>query len=403
MEKLSKYFKGVSSKLLSSVEIPRFGSNQHEFNGVSSMREYLGDSRRSLPCHFLYIGSGEDDKASVMCDVTWYDARENNLTRTEYRLYFPDNEVMARANIGNIVISALDLEGRLYILIVDPVGSMVEQVLWLFGIDGILGTRFTNVDMLESGHASSALSSYIADEIGFELTAPISTDWLELLLDRFGEVFPKTRALSDLAAETLYGELDLVAEPDSGLIALLDREEELFRSLERHIVSRELKLRSGGWSEDVDAFISFSLSVQNRRKSRAGHALENQVEKVFQANSIDYTRGGKTEGSKKPDFILPSIEKYHDSLFPEARLTMLGAKTSCKDRWRQVLTEAGRIGNKHLLTLQPGISVTQLDEMTDAHLTLVVPMGLHDSFDVSRRSRLMSCEQFIDLAKFKQA
>jgi hypothetical protein len=161
-------------------------------------------------------------------------------------------------------------------------------------------------------------------------------------------------------------------------------------------------VRSGTWSEDVDSFISYSLSVQNRRKTRAGHSLENQMEKIFQANSIHYTRGGKTEGKKKPDFILPNIKEYLDPLFPETQLTMLGAKTTCKDRWRQVLTEAGRIGNKHLLTLQPGISVAQLDEMASASLTLVVPAGLHDTFDASRRARLMSCEQFIDLVKFKQ-
>ena len=403
MEKLSEYFKGVSSKLLSNVEIHGLGSNQHEFNGVSLMREYLGDSRRSLPCRFLYIGSDEDDRISVEYDVTWYDARERHLTRSEYRLYYPSNEVMARASIGNIMISALDLEDRLYILIVDSAGSMVEQVLWLFGINSSLGPNLANADMFESSYASSAVSSYIADEIGFELVVPGSTNWLDLVLERFGAVFPSTRALSDLAEETLKGELNLVAEPDLGLITLLDREWELFRTLEQQIVSNELRVRSGAWSEDVDSFISYSLSVANRRKTRAGYALENHMEKIFLANSIYYTRGGKTEGKKKPDFILPSIEEYLNPLFTETQLTMLGAKTTCKDRWRQVLTEAERIGNKHLLTLQPGISVPQLDEMAGANLTLVVPKGLHDTFDPSRRNSLMSFEQFIDFVRFKQA
>lgn len=37
---------------------------------------------------------------------------------------------------------------------------------------------------------------------------------------------------------------------------------------------------------------------------------------------------------------------------------MLAAKTSTKDRWRQVLDEAGRIPDKHLFTIAPaGISV----------------------------------------------
>ena len=42
---------------------------------------------------------------------------------------------------------------------------------------------------------------------------------------------------------------------------------------------------------------------------------------------------------------------------------MLAAKTSCKDRWRQVLAEADRIRTKHLLTLEPAISKIQTAEM----------------------------------------
>lgn len=41
----------------------------------------------------------------------------------------------------------------------------------------------------------------------------------------------------------------------------------------RRLVVR-LKAGFGENGEDVDAFISFSLSVQNRRKSRVGHAFE---------------------------------------------------------------------------------------------------------------------------------
>lgn len=36
---------------------------------------------------------------------------------------------------------------------------------------------------------------------------------------------------------------------------------------------------------------------------------------------------------------------------------MLGAKTTIKERWRQVLEEANRIERKHLITLEPAVSV----------------------------------------------
>ena len=69
--------------------------------------------------------------------------------------------------------------------------------------------------------------------------------------------------------------------------------------------------------------------------------------------------------------------------FDASLLTMLGVKTTCKDRWRQVLAEARRIERKHLLTLETAISGHQTDEMRDNHLQLVVPRGPHGTFSAS--------------------
>jgi len=74
---------------------------------------------------------------------------------------------------------------------------------------------------------------------------------------------------------------------------------------------------------------------------------------------------------------------------------MLAAKTTCKDRWRQILNEADRIPVKHLLTLQEGISVNQFREMTEAKVRLVVPIPLMDCYPEKVRPRLLSLESFI--------
>jgi hypothetical protein len=55
---------------------------------------------------------------------------------------------------------------------------------------------------------------------------------------------------------------------------------------------------------------------------------------------------------------------------------MIGLKTTCKDRWRQVTQEAQRIPQKHILTLQNGISPNQLIQMRQAKVTLIVPKSL---------------------------
>jgi hypothetical protein len=74
---------------------------------------------------------------------------------------------------------------------------------------------------------------------------------------------------------------------------------------------------------------------------------------------------------------------------------MLAVKTTCRDRWRQVLNEADRIATKHLLTLQEGVSEGQFREMTDARIQLVVPEPLISAFPKSIQPHLQSLESFI--------
>ena len=74
---------------------------------------------------------------------------------------------------------------------------------------------------------------------------------------------------------------------------------------------------------------------------------------------------------------------------------MLAVKTTCKDRWRQILNEANRIPTKHLLTLQEGVSEGQFKEMSEAGVQLVVPAPLASSFPESVRPHLQTLESFI--------
>lgn len=74
---------------------------------------------------------------------------------------------------------------------------------------------------------------------------------------------------------------------------------------------------------------------------------------------------------------------------------MLAAKTTARDRWRQVVNEADRIPVKHLLTLQEGVSENQHAEMAAAKVQLVIPTSLIAAFPESIRPRLMTLDQFI--------
>ncbi|MBQ7557668.1 MAG: restriction endonuclease, partial [Lachnospiraceae bacterium] len=109
------------------------------------------------------------------------------------------------------------------------------------------------------------------------------------------------------------------------------------------------------------------------------------------------------ENKSRPDFIFPSIKLYHDEGYPADQLTMLGSKTSAKDRWRQVLEEADRIERKHLITLEGAISENQTNEMISRHLQLVVPKEIHETFSESQQSWLYSVDDFLREVRERQA
>jgi len=77
-------------------------------------------------------------------------------------------------------------------------------------------------------------------------------------------------------------------------------------------------------------------------------------------------------------------------------------KSTCKDRWRQVLAEADKIPDKHLLTLEPSISANQTDEMQQRRLQLIVPSGLHHTYTAAQQRWLMSVGNLIELLRKRQ-
>ena len=146
----------------------------------------------------------------------------------------------------------------------------------------------------------------------------------------------------------------------------------------------------------VDEFIALANSVSNRRKSRAGKSLELHLEHLFIEHELrHFATQAVTEGNKKPDFLFPSTEAYHDDEFPAENLRMLAVKTTCKDRWRQILNEANKISPVHLFTLQEGVSLAQYKEMQAEGVRLVVPSSLHKKYPEAVRAELMTLGAFI--------
>ena len=184
-------------------------------------------------------------------------------------------------------------------------------------------------------------------------------------------------------------------EPDARLLARRDCEYQVFQSIEEAI---ELPgIREG--FENVDQFVARAQSVLQRRKVRSGRSLELHVRQIFQEEDLaegrHFSHGVDSEPGSKPDFLFPSQASYRDPGFPESKLRMLAVKTTCKDRWRQVLREADRIRTKHLLTLQEGVSANQYRQMAESGVRLVVPEGHIKKFRREIRAELTTLSSFI--------
>lgn len=183
-------------------------------------------------------------------------------------------------------------------------------------------------------------------------------------------------------------------KPDDRLLRRRECEYELFRSVEQCVILPRIREAFA----TVDLFVEYANSVTNRRKSRSGASLGLQTSTVFTEEGLSHSYDKVSEGNKRPDFLFPSAQAYQVATSSDG-IAMLAAKTTCKDRWRQILNEADKLPIKHLLTLQEGISLNQFDEMEREGVVLVVPSRLHSAFHPTIVPKLLSLTEFITRTK----
>ncbi len=399
---LSEYFEGVAIKRLSAVEADETRSNQHEYNTTRAMLAFLGRPSEAtrLDTRFIYLNDEDDDPVMEDAFLTLYDSREKQPDRSaEYRFYFPTTRVSQLAGERDLLLIAKRRDGGLLVIVAESGSSAASQLEWLFGFSEDIYPRFSVRAELENEQDRVGFAAtFILESIGIAIAPPADT-YLDVMLSRFDAGFPRTAAFSSFARETLAG-IDPRDDPDAALMAWMEREEILFRTLERYLIGE--RLSQGFSSERIDEFVSFSLSVQNRRKCRVGLALENHVEVIFGSLGVKFKRTAVTENRSKPDFLFPGELEYHDASFEANRLSMLAVKSTCKDRWRQVLAEADRIKEKHLLTLEAAISANQSNEMKVKQLQLVVPASLHATYSEAQRTWLLDVRSFSDFILRRQ-
>lgn len=208
--------------------------------------------------------------------------------------------------------------------------------------------------------------------------------------------FPSTQFLSSNARRCYNNAFDInlksiLEDPDGKLLNWLDAEFQLFKTIENDRYSERIKTPF----TTVEELVEIANTILNRRKSRAGKSLEHHLAEIFNNFKVSFESQVITEDNKKPDFLFPSKEAYLNPKFDDQKLCVLASKTTCKDRWRQVLNEADRIKTKHLFTLQQGISSNQLEEMFKYNVQLIVPRQYLTSFPNAYRDRILTLDTFV--------
>ena len=389
---LANFFTGIAYKRLSSVECNPRKSNQHEFNATVDFLKVFGKSEESVKIASSFVYISDEQAFQQDGTLTIYDTRKNTPGRTEYRAYFPSNKVTNMMQLGDCVIFAKKPDETALVIVAQKDSDALGDILWLFGQSTLEDSFRSDLEMEKKPIPRVVVG--LLDLIDIKL--PQADDELEDMLERFNGDFPQTREFSKYARERSNYQNALDGNsPDDVIMDWYSTEERLHSVLDRHIIEQRFKQGI----INADTFIEHAKSILNKRKSRAGQALENHLEQMFLDHGLKYSRTPRTEGNARPDFIFPSIEDYRNPSFPEIQLHMLGVKTTCKDRWRQVLVEADRIQHKHLFTLERAISTAQTDEMQAHNLTLVVPSEICTTYTQKQQVWLLSVENFLTVLR----
>lgn len=370
--------KGSYCKFLSANDSGETGGHQSGILISKTAKQLLFTDKELNENHILKKNGRIkwQDDFETNCTFTWYESK-NELRITGFGRGFP--------------LLRPEYTGALFVFVKD---SPEDYQGYLFNTDEDI-QEFLDSFGLTPAETNRPIE---LNEISLETREKMA---MSLFIDSLTVDFPSSVDMSTAARNIVFEVYSTrfltVKDPDTALLQWTEAEYRLFREIEH---SRYGATVSQGF-KTVDDFIALANQVLNRRKSRAGKSLEHHLSAIFDDNKIQYTAQAITEGNKKPDFLFPSEEAYHDMSFSIDKLCTLAAKTTCKDRWRQILNEADRLRdeNKYLCTMQQGISSAQMDEMQAEKVVLVVPKPYIMAYPKDKRDRIWTVGKFVSYVK----
>ena len=89
------------------------------------------------------------------------------------------------------------------------------------------------------------------------------------------------------------------------------------------------------------AVYELMLSASQQRKARAGYSYEHHIEAMLAGGEIPFEKQAIITAGKRSDFVLPSRAVLARPADPEQPGLILSAKTTLRERWKQVGLEQG--------------------------------------------------------------
>lgn len=416
--RIAEQIVGVGFKCLTAVDCIGEGrSHQQELNTSVAMRAFLGNERRVFPCtYFRFTGAFADGVYdSEESTATYYDSREKQTNRSpEFRLVYPaSSDIMSAAREGDFCWVMRRVEdGRLVVIVAEGEAQVALQLDRLFGTDMRSGEHAHGRRTFALGDLGQASDRDLSVEdadllttLGLSVRLQHEDD-LSRVIDRFSRsaTMPSTVAFATFTRE-LCSTAAPVDDPDRALHDWYSFTTEMFFGYEAHVLQPILdEAFARRESIDVSAFFDVAKRHMNSRYSRAGYTFEHHLAAVFEANGLVFQRVTKRlpDGSK-PDFLFPGSGAYSDADTPEGLLTFLGAKTTTKERWMQVVAEAPRIRTRHLATMDRELNGEVLSSMEYNDVVPVLPEPvIHESYAPALAARIMSISGFIEQTRARQ-
>ena len=252
--KFGNYFDKLGVKRITSVEIPKGSSNQHELNGVTSFRDMLGTEEiRNIPTRFVWI-SDSGDRILENGSFSWYDSRSKNPSRSpEWRLYYSSNKVMEKISKGDLFILG-SINNSYTIFVVEQNSNLENQILRFFGI------QIDNLNSVgQNGNYIETKQIFNSNDLHFESDIQPLLEMMEIsfedpeeeymdkcisdFVDIYGNKMPSGKNFSKFCRSKIPNRNDFcsIECPDTALHFWMEWEERVFYVCESYLLSDKIK------------------------------------------------------------------------------------------------------------------------------------------------------------------